>query len=271
MNSVYELEAQNLQDSWSILYFKLVEIIFTQSERGEEITRKAVRDYGKFIGEFERMAHIKKGIKINLQNFYTIPQIRFEDPRLFENQQRLNEQVVVTDVIRCPFASCARMYEVEKKAKLFCEEFTAACIGAYTGYVAQVNISEVLTEPRNNRCRVASYYRPGNIGVDAYQEYFSSFSEFETTCIDIDQKLDDAKTKWNICADFLIQAFEKNHAGLIRNHKDAIAESIASFLEQRAKSMEQKLEWGFVERNCALSINDYPDFKEALSDVLALE
>ena len=179
MNCIQELEAQNLQDSWSILYFGLAEYLLNQSEQGEELVRSAVRTYGELIGNREREQQRKKGIKTNLQNFYIWPQVRFEDPRLLEKQQRLNEQVELTDVIRCPFASSARRYGTEKVAKLFCEEFTAACIGAYTENIAQVNISEVLTEDENNRCRIASYFRPANSNDD-YKMHFNSFEEPKT-------------------------------------------------------------------------------------------
>ena len=118
MNCIQELEAQNLQDSWSVLYFGLAEYLLNQSEQGEELVRSAVRTYGELVGNREREQQRKKGIKTNLQNFYIWPQVRFEDPRLLEKQQRLNEQVALTDVIRCPFASSARRYGTEKVAKL---------------------------------------------------------------------------------------------------------------------------------------------------------
>ena len=63
MNCIQELEAQNLQDSWSILYFGLAEYLLNQSEQGEELVRSAVRTYGELIGNREREQQRKKGIK----------------------------------------------------------------------------------------------------------------------------------------------------------------------------------------------------------------
>ena len=40
--------------------------------------------------------------------------------------------------------------------------------------IAQVNISEVLTEDENNRCRIASYFRPANSNDD-YKMHFNQF------------------------------------------------------------------------------------------------
>ena len=58
MNCIQELEAQNLQDSWSILYFGLAEYLLNQSEQGEELVRSAVRPLiyqqrrkAKFVGK----------------------------------------------------------------------------------------------------------------------------------------------------------------------------------------------------------------------------
>ena len=63
MNCIQELEAQNLQDSWSILYFGLAEYLLNQSEQGEELVRSAVRTYGELVGNREREQQRKKGIK----------------------------------------------------------------------------------------------------------------------------------------------------------------------------------------------------------------
>lgn len=268
MNRIQELEAQNLQDSWSILYFELAEYFLNQSERGEELVRSAVRTYGELIGNEEREQQKKAGIKINLQNFYIWPQVRFEDPRLSEIQQKLNEQVALTDVIRCPFASSARRYGSEKVAKMFCEEFTAACIGAYTENVAQVNISEVLTENENNRCRIASYFRPANLRKD-YKAYFDSFEEPKTDVTSVNQTLKQAVSKWNMCAEFMVQAFCKGN--LEQEAIEQAAYKIAAFLKSRSKSMEQTLDYSFVKRNCALSIDEFAYFRKKMECLLKLK
>lgn len=268
MNCIQELEAQNLQDSWSILYFGLAEYLLNQSEQGEELVRSAVRTYGELIGNREREQQRKKGIKTNLQNFYIWPQVCFEDPRLLEKQQRLNEQVALTDVIRCPFASSARRYGTEKVAKLFCEEFTAACIGAYTENIAQVNISEVLTEDENNRCRIASYFRPANSNDD-YKMHFNSFEEPKTDVSCVNQTMKEAVKKWNICARFMVQAFCKENSE--QKATELTAYKIAEFLKSRSKSMEQTLDYSFVKRNCALSIDEFVYFRKKLECLLKLK
>ena len=268
MNRIQELEAQNLQDSWSILYFKFAENLLRDMERGEELVRHAVREYGRLIGKEERRLQQKKKIKINLQNFYIWPQIRYEDPRIFEVQQKLNEQVALTDVIRCPFASAAERYGAEKAAKLFCEEFTPSCIGAYSEDIAQVNISEVLTEKENNRCRIASYFRPGNLKSD-YRSSFDSFEEPKTNVSGINQNLKDAKAKWNQCAEFMIQAFCSENPEVLSSKE--VVHTIADFLQMRSKSMEQKLDIEFIKRNCAVPIEEHPEFRKRMKHELKPE
>ena len=214
MNRISELEAQNLQDSWSILYLALADQLLRRSEEGERQLRQAVRTYGRTVGQAERSGHQREHIQVNLDNFYNRPQHRFYDPRLFTETQRLNEQVALINVIRCPFALCARRYHQEGPAKIFCEEYTPACIDTYTGGVSQTNLSEVLPEPRDTHCRIAAYFRPGNVSDEPCQT--------------------DQAAQW----------MPKTAA--------PAAERLAEFLRERAKSMEQTLDQGFVERNCAL-------------------
>lgn len=268
MNSIYELEAQNLQDTWSLLYLKAAGTVLSGKERGEELVRKANRRYGELIGEAERTEHRKNGIKVNLMNFYVMPRIRFVDPRLVEQRQRLNEQTALSDIIRCPFASCARLYQAEKEAKLFCEEFLPSCIGAYTENTAQVNISEVLTEPRNNRCRIASYYRPGNVETSLWKEHFSQFEEPKEGAGEVIQNGKDAREKWNRCADLLVQAFGETVPELSVQILEAAGTAVGEFLKMRAKCMEQQADRGFAERNCALEPDRYPDFGKTVIGIL---
>ena len=108
MNRISELEAQNRQDSWSILYLALADQLLRRSEEGERQLRQAVRTYGRTVGQAERSGHQREHIPVNLDNFYNRPQHRFYDPRLFTETQRLNEQVALINVIRCPFALCDR-------------------------------------------------------------------------------------------------------------------------------------------------------------------
>lgn len=70
MNRISELEAQNLQDSWSILYLALADQLLHRSEEGERQLRQAVRTYGRTVGQAERSVHQQEHIQVNLDNFY---------------------------------------------------------------------------------------------------------------------------------------------------------------------------------------------------------
>ena len=257
MNRIFELEAQNLQDTWSILYLSLAKAMLQVHSDGEAALRTVVRRYGACIGTAEREAHQKEGHKINLANFYMIPHYRFYDPRLCALQQQLNEQVALFDVIRCPFARMMKLYDGEAVGKVFCEEYSAACIGAYTENIAQVNLSEVLTEPWDTHCRIASYYRPGNFGNGWQEAAFDSFSE-DTNTLELCQELGQAKAIWNQSADYLVRAFSEYDMAF-EWPEEVLSEGIqqlASFLSMRAASMEQPMCLDFLDRNCALNILD---------------
>ena len=254
MNRISELEAQNLQDSWSILYLALADQLLRRSEEGERQLRQAVRTYGRTVGQAERSGHQREHIQVNLDNFYNRPQHRFYDPRLFTETQRLNEQVALINVIRCPFALCARRYCQEGPAKIFCEEYTPACIDTYTGGVSQTNLSEVLPDPRDTHCRIPAYFRPGNGPHAPFQTSFSQFQETVREPEAAGLPLTEAKRVWQESACWLLEAFCQTDQAAQWMPKTAApaAERLAEFLRERAKSMEQTLDQGFVERNCAL-------------------
>lgn len=254
MNRISELEAQNLQDSWSILYLALADQLLRRSEEGERQLRQAVRAYGQTVGQAERSAHQQAHIPVNLDSFYNRPQYRFYDPRLFAETQRINEQVALINVIRCPFALCARRCRQEELAKIFCEEYTPACIDTYTGGVSQTNLSEVLPEPRDTHCRIAAYFRPGNVSDGPFQACFSQFQETAREPEPAGLPLTEAKRVWQESACWLLEAFCQTDqaAQWMPAAAEPAAERLAEFLSERAKSMEQPLSRGFVERNCAL-------------------
>ena len=257
MNRIFELEAQNLQDTWSILYLFLSKALLQAHPDGESALRAVVRCYGGYIGASEREEYRKAGKKINLANFYTYPCTRFYDPRFYVYQQQLNEQVALFDVIRCPFARMMKLYNGEAEGKVFCEEYTAACIEAYTEKIAQVNVSEVLTELRDTHCRIASYYRPGNFGAGWQKDSFNSFAE-EPITAELHQELNQASVIWHRSAEYLVQAFSRCEAniGWPEEALSAGIEMLASFLKMRASSMEQPMDLDFLSRNCALNASD---------------
>lgn len=256
MNSICELEVQNLHDSWCILYYSLANSLVVAESDGEGKLRSIVRKYGAAIGLNERESHQEQGIKINLKNFFSMPRHRCYDPRLFVNQQRLNEQVALYDVIRCPFSQCAKQYHSEYTAKIFCEEYSAACIDAYTEQVSQVNLSEILTEPQNNHCRISAYYRPGNVGASKYQSYFDQFDEPMIETIGVEQKISDAVGIWNRSALLLWDVFvhDESSPNWIETAIKRATESLADFFQRRSTSMEQKLGLSFLEKNCAFPV-----------------
>ena len=150
-----------------------------------------------------------------------------------------------------------KLYNGEAEGKVFCEEYTAACIEAYTEKIAQVNVSEVLTELRDTHCRIASYYRPGNFGAGWQKDSFNSFAE-EPITAELHQELNQASVIWHRSAEYLVQAFSRCEAniGWPEEALSAGIEMLASFLKMRASSMEQPMDLNFLSRNCALNASD---------------
>lgn len=273
MNSIKDLEIQNLYDCRSLLYLSFAHAILSGlGIKGEEALRETVRRYGARMGSAEREGHEKNGVKVNLLNFYTKAQYHIDDPRFFCECQRLNEQVALFNVIRCPFAHAAALKGRLKEAKIFCEEYCAACLEAYTQDVAQINLSEVLTEPRDTHCRIAAYFRPGNIANENYGKYFESF--IETYPMFDGGTNGSAHDALIYSTSVLLQTFMEDKSATADWMRDAGTE-IGSFLKQRATNMEQRLDDVFLSRNCPLPIstlranNSFADFLSAFNSELS--
>ena len=99
--------------------------------------------------------------------------------------------------------------------------------------------------------------------------HFNSFEEPKTEVSCVNQTMKEAVKKWNICARFMVQAFCKENSE--QKATELTAYKIAEFLESRSKSMEQTLDYSFVKRNCALSIDEFVYFRKKLECLLKLK
>ncbi len=270
MNTIYELEAQNLCDSWNILCLTIAQAVADMPD-GETTLRKIARGYGEQKGFYQKERHAAVGIKTNMENFFLVPRGRFYDPRLVAHRQRVNEQVALIDVIRCPFQHSARLLGKEPAAKCFCEEYLPSCIAAYTDSGCQVNMSELLTEPRDTHCRIAAYYRPANMDPEARERHFSAFSEISCRT-EVQQDLSDAKTAWNLSSElFLKAAGDHIPADAMNAILPRAARELAEFMRARAKSTEQELDADFLDRNCAPFRREKAELCGAVTDMILRE
>lgn len=257
MNSIKELEIQNLQDSWSILYLSMARVYLERNS--EDGLRKIIRSYGREIGRRELTTHMEKGMRNNLKNYFLHPSNRVCDPRFVWEKQRLNEQVALFNVIRCPFAMLSRLRREDETGKIFCEEYCAAAIGEYTKNAGQTNISEVLTEPENSHCRLAVYYRPANVSKEQAGQSFTCREE--TKAAEETDRTENGiinpeniKDVWQLSAALLLKIFEdgnEDEDSRVACIQYAAGE-IADFMKKRAVSMEKKLDAEFIDRNCAI-------------------
>lgn len=256
MNGIDELEIQNLHDTWCILYGSLSKI-FDKSTTGEALLRNAIRLYGSFIGRKELDSHMQNMIKPNVKNFFIFPYNRFYDPRLYVNKQNLNEQVGIFDVLRCPFANFFRKSNDSINGKIFCEEFMHSCFKEYSKDIAQVNISEMLSDKTYNYCRIAIYYRPGNVGLEEYKQHFDSFNETNIETNGVSQNKLLARKIWNENSSLLVEAFSiiNNNDEKITNALVEAAEIISSLLEKHSINTNNEINLEFIRNNCSINID----------------
>jgi len=268
MNTIYELQAQDLCDSWSLFYFALAGEVL-KTNLGEDRLRAIVRGYGKKVGEAELASMRKRGLKPNIENFYLHPAHRFYDPRLLVEKQRLNEQVALFNVVRCPFAHIARLCGCDFAAKIFCEEFTQACTLAFTGDVSQANLSELLTEPRDTHCRISVYFRPANSSPEQVKECFSEWKE-TMHAAPSEQDLSAAPAIWSKSAQLLLEAFMELAPETVGTALKNAAVSLADFIKKRAIATKNDLSCDFASAHCAVPTIGVDGFSAAFLEALGL-
>ncbi|MDR1732212.1 MAG: L-2-amino-thiazoline-4-carboxylic acid hydrolase [Synergistaceae bacterium] len=266
MNSVVDIEPQNLQDCWTLLYFstarKLTEFY---GQEGKRLIRRAVHRYGSEVGALERKAHVEKRIGTSLKSFYELPVIRYDDPRFRLDVQRLDEQEALFDVVTCPFREMVRfrgpaffrnVEEGRELALCFCEEFTYACIEAYTEGVGQANLSEILDRRGENSCRFADYLRPANMNEEQVRAFEGDAARKDGIK---PETAPNASVRWNRLAAMLVAAFNAVCDEERGDARRAVAEGlrlaareIAAFMAERADAVGAPLTAAFVSQNCPL-------------------
>ena len=173
MFTIYEIEQENQQSVFPrLFYFLAKNIVATCGRGGEGAVREAVRDLGAKHGRELRGAHRNAGLKQNVK-CYQCASDEATDTRKRQCVSILDEEVCVKEVYTCPWADIWQRYRCSEIGRWYCEEFEKAKFEAYTGGKGQMHLSQLLTEERNNHCRLAMYYRKANLTEKEAAEVFT--------------------------------------------------------------------------------------------------
>lgn len=174
MFSIDEIPYQNQQDCFTMFYTCLADAVTrTLGRSGEGVVRRAVQAFAGGIGADACQAIIKNAQQPNLKTLVEQGADCFIDPRFRFLPLRATEQELWLEIHTCPMADFWRLHNKEPLGQIYYEEFFAAYFQAFSGGVAQCNLSKTLTCRFDNHCRLSVYYRPANLPASRRAQVFT--------------------------------------------------------------------------------------------------
>ena len=262
MYTCADIKLQNQQDAFSAMFmFVSREILNLCGVRtGEGIIREAVRRAGRDRGFFQLQWLKDNGQKTDLQHLYLPEQGCAADPR--RRYQRFFDETdrQIWEVYSCPMADFWRNQQEERIGSFFCEEYMYSCVQSYTNGVGQLNLSKVLTNPRDNFCCFSAYFRQANMSIEREKEALmtsddadSSFSNQPYLSFE-----DHIHTLTISVYYYLLKVAEERYG---REGVNAICEGLKKwqlqaidFLKRKAVYTSQKLDNTFLSENFPLPL-----------------
>lgn len=172
MNCTSEIRPQFQFDCYGRLYAAIAQaLLLWGGAAGEIVVRRSVAKYGMEKGRMLRQVHIQTAVGINLQSLFHAERVCGEDPRFFRNILRDTDAVQLQEVYSCPLARLWHALGCEKYGFFYCEEYLHALVCGYTDGKGQANLSNTLMYPRDSRCVMACYLRPGNLPETARAQF----------------------------------------------------------------------------------------------------
>lgn len=121
-------------DIYGLLYIHMAKgMIETFGKEGEEVVRRAIRNFGIDRGKRLRANHETKELPINLKSLFTHYDLggTTADPRFRRNLLELTETTRYSQTIRCPVQERWREVGPAEYGVIYCEEFHPAMWSAY--------------------------------------------------------------------------------------------------------------------------------------------
>lgn len=175
MYNFSDIKLQNKQDAFSAMYLYVSRSILDLcgSRIGEGICREAMRRAGRESGSAQRKKFLEANIKTNLKTLIHcardyVPDPRFRGAEIFDEEERH-----ICEVYTCPMADFWNKHSGGKLGSFFCEEYHYARLLAFTDNVGQLCVSNTLTCPRDNFCRLSAFYREANLTEEAAKKSFA--------------------------------------------------------------------------------------------------
>lgn len=261
MFTIDEIEQENRQSVFPRLFFFLAKNLTAVCGRGGEgAIREAVRETATKRGRKLKAAHRGAGQKQNVKS-YQCASDEAADTRKRQRISTLNEEVCVKEIYTCPWADIWQQYRCGEIGRWFCEEFEKAKFEAYTGGKGQTHLSQLLTEERNNHCRLAMYYRRANIAPEEAQEVFTE--DRHTAAGEADRTDRFCRPDGDLCLAFYRALYaaaarkfgEEGRCAVAAGLREFAADAMAVLRDQARRTL-RSCDIAFAEKNFPLDLTD---------------
>ena len=154
-------------DAWAMLYGAVGAALNQRfGAEGRSVLRQSVRDYAVQRGIKRREELQRQGYNVNLKTLFQYRPDFAGDHRMVVEHIRLEEQRMFANVLYCPMAKTWHSCHCSAIGEIYCEEFYHAYFKAALTPKCQVNLTQTLTNGRDNICRLSCYLRPANLDVE---------------------------------------------------------------------------------------------------------
>lgn len=162
-------------DAWAMLYGAVGTALDQRfGAEGRSVLRQSVRDYGALRGIKRKEELQRQGYNVNFKTLLRHRPDFAADHRMLIEHICLDEQRMFANVLYCPMAQIWHGRHCSAIGGIYCEEFYHAYFKAALTPKCQVNLTQTLTNGRDNICRFSCYLRPANLDIEQRRVCFES-------------------------------------------------------------------------------------------------
>ena len=271
-----QMEVINLQDSYTIMYALVARTIMEElGHKGESIVREATRRYGADRGRNTRKRHQAMGIKVNMENLFTVSGDLPPDPRFKRDRVLLIPEERNSHTLICPMAEVWIAYDAKKIGRIYCEEFHRDCYKEYGFGYSQVNLAQTLTEDGDEYCDFHVVLRKANLPEELRKDCFAECDpDFKEPDMEVlKSKKANAKVGFDILCikvyyymlEVLKEQAPDQYETIIKKALTVWAKDEAARVKKEARDEGESLTADFVDKNSPLYLDRskealYPEY-----------
>ena len=158
-------EVAIMKDFYTLIYgFLAQRVMDSFGAEGEQVVRRALRDFGKIRGAAQRERQLHYGLELNMQNLHVYADLPGDDDQE-TNRQIFEKDCFYSDLTECDMYELWKKYDLMDAAVVYCEEIHHAMWTAYHEDTVVVQ-DKILTRGDDKctfLCKMPNYQRKKNL------------------------------------------------------------------------------------------------------------